>query len=98
MISLNMFTRERRRRNPGLDAETGAMGLAGAVIGVLPDDDHLDLVEGGPVERLENFLAVGINGLPPGQLRNQELFEFFHVGPVELLPHNIEPAILPRQS
>ena len=49
------------RWNTFLDGETQAVGLAGAVVGVLSQQDDLDLVEGGCVEGVEDKATGGID-------------------------------------
>jgi len=45
-----------------LDREAEAVGLAGAVVGVLAEEDDLDFVEGGCVEGVEDESAGGVDG------------------------------------
>jgi len=49
------------RRDALLDGEAEAVGLTGAVVGVLAEEDDLDLVEGGGVERVEDKAAGRID-------------------------------------
>ena len=43
------------------DGEAQSMGLAGAVIGILAENHHFDVVEGGAVHGVENQSATRIN-------------------------------------
>ncbi|MNM61961.1 hypothetical protein D3C81_732740 [compost metagenome] len=82
----------RRHRHARLHREAQAMGLAGAVIGVLADDHHLHLVQRRRVQRIEDQPAGRKDLLAGGLLAAQELAQRLHVGLVELLAQNGFPA------
>lgn len=53
---------QRRRWRDWLEnAEAKSMCLVGLMIGILSDDDNLDVVDGGDFERVENVLLLGVN-------------------------------------
>ena len=83
---------ERRRRRRGRQhRKAQPVRLMGPVVGILPDYHHLDLIEWGAVERLENELggrvarALGVFGA-------HETGQFRKVGAVELRLQHLRPG------
>lgn len=59
-VLIDVFQR-RRGRDWLENAEAKSMCLVGLMIGILSDDDDLDVVDGGDLERVENVLLLGVN-------------------------------------
>jgi hypothetical protein len=68
------------------------MGLAGAVIRVLAQQDDLDLIDGGGVKGVENETTRRINADPAHFLRFQKGDDLQEVGFGELLFEGLFPA------
>ncbi len=69
-----------RLRHARTDGEAEAVGLAGAVVRVLTEDDHLDLLERGEVQCGEHLVVGGVDGV----LRPLVSHESLKLGPVGL--------------
>ncbi len=70
------------------------MRLPRPVIGILTQDDHLDLLERSRIERVEDHRPRWIDRLASGLLAPEKGTELDHVGLVELLAQRILPACL----
>src|SRR5690606_30007415 len=82
----------RRGGDAGPDAEAEAVRLAGAMIGILAEDDDAHLLERRQVERAEPFGALGEDALAGRLLRHEEAAQRRHIGAFELGTEGIEPA------
>ena len=94
-VALELFIdvhQRRRRRHARLHREAQTVGLARAVVRVLAEDHHLDLVQRRRVERVENHRARRIDFLAGRLLLAQELAQLGHVGLVELSTQCLLPA------
>ena len=82
---------ERRREgDAGADAEAQAVGLVGAVVRVLPEDQHLHLGVGRQVEGGEDLVGRRVDR-PAGPLGGDELLELAEVRRIELRPQDGVP-------
>ena len=79
-----------RHRHTRSHREAHAVGLPRLVVGVLTDDDHLDLMEGTMVEGVENLPRRGIDG-GAGVLVAYEGGQLLKVGLVELRLEHLAP-------
>ncbi|MNR43842.1 hypothetical protein D3C85_1625100 [compost metagenome] len=68
------------------------MGLARAVVRVLAEDHHLDLVQRGGVEGVENQRARRVDLFAGGVFLTQEFAQLVHVGLVEFGAQGLFPA------
>ena len=68
------------------------MGLTGAVVRILTDDHHLDLIQRRGIQRIEDQRARRVNLLACSFLCPQELTQRLHVGFVELLAQCVLPT------
>lgn len=69
------------------------MCLANPMIGVLPQNDDLDPVERGQIQRPEIFGTLGKDVLASSFFGKQEIFELLHVGAGEFGGKNTFPAV-----
>src|SRR5690606_35957927 len=83
-----------RRPDAGLDREAQAMRLAGAVIGVLAEDDDAHRVQRGQVQRPEIFAALREDALALGLFGHEEAFQSLHIGLAELACERLQPAFV----
>lgn len=67
------------------------MRLAGIVVGILPDDDRLDLVHGAVVECGENLGSRRIDDMPLLFFANKCVFNLFEIWLLELVGEQVEP-------
>src|SRR5690554_967086 len=79
-ISLKILTRD------------GGVGLAGAVVGVLAEDDDFDLVQGGAVQGVEAVSLLREQYFARLFLGGQEFGQLQHVGLAELVRQPLIPA------
>ena len=85
----------RRQRDAGPDGEAQAVGLVGAVVRVLPEDEYFHRRVGREVEGGEDLVGRRVDPLP-GPLRGDELLELLEVGSVELRSEDRVPVRLGR--
>ena len=84
---------ERRRRwNTDRNGKAQPVGLSWAMIGVLPQDHHLHLVERCQLKSPEDVAAFGMDGVPLA-LADQERLEVLERGCVQGPPKALGPAI-----
>jgi len=69
------------------------MRLSGAVIRVLAQDDHFDMVEGRGVESIEDKAAGGVDGFTGQLFSFQERGDLEEIGLGELLFEHSLPAL-----
>ncbi len=69
----------RRHLDTRRHRETQALRLPRSVVGILPEDHHLDAVEGRAVERVEDQLRRWIDLLAGSQFAAQELAQRLHL-------------------
>jgi hypothetical protein len=81
-----------RRTDAGTHAETQAVCLTGAVIGVLPKDDDAHLVQRRQIESAKPFAAFGKNRFALGFFADEKAFENGHVGAGKLLSEGAAPT------
>jgi len=74
------------------DGEAEAVGLAGAVVGVLAEEDDLDLVEGGGVEGVKDEAAGGIDGFAGEAFRLEVVDDLEKIGFGEFLFEDAFPG------
>ena len=79
----------RRNRHAGWHRETQAVGLARAVVGILPQNHHLDGFEGRGVVSGEPVVGGGIDDLAGALFGQQKGAQFRHIGQCEL---GLQPA------
>ncbi|MNV09210.1 hypothetical protein D3C71_996990 [compost metagenome] len=94
-VALELFIdvhQRRWRRHAGLHREAQTVGLARAVIGILTEDHHLDLVQRRGIERVENHRPRRIDLLTGRPLLLQEVSQLCHVGLVEFGTQCLLPA------
>jgi hypothetical protein len=84
-----------RQRYSGADAEAQAVGLVGAVIRVLPEDQDLHGFVRRQVEGGEHLVGRRVDALPV-PLGGDEPLELLEVGSVELSPEDRIPVGLRR--
>src|SRR6185437_16644974 len=85
---------QRWRRGDVLgNGETEAMGLTGAMIGVLAQQDDLYLVEGRRIEGIEDKAAGGVDGLSADLFVFQQGDDLQEIGFREFLSENLFPAV-----
>ncbi len=91
---------ERRRdRRAGRDGEREPHRLAGAVIGILSEDDDADRVEGRQLERPQDRRPRGVGRVAAGALGAEEVAvggELLGAGGERLRPPGAEPRRSPR--
>lgn len=83
-----------RRPDAGAHAEAQAVGLAGAVVGVLPKDHNAHCVQRRQIKRAKPFAAFGENRLAHGFFAYEKAFENGHVGAGKLLSEGAAPAFV----
>ncbi|MNM73795.1 hypothetical protein D3C81_855360 [compost metagenome] len=94
-VALQLFVdvdQRRRRGDARLYRKAQAVGLARAVIRVLAEDHHLDLLQRRRIERIENQWAGRIDLFAGRVLLAQKLAQLMHVGLVELVAQCGFPA------
>ncbi|MNF58401.1 hypothetical protein D3C84_399530 [compost metagenome] len=94
-VALELFIdiqQRRRCRDARLHREAQAMGLARAVIRVLSQDDHFDLVQRRGVEGIEDHRPWRIDLFAGSVFLPQKLAQLCHVGLVELSTQRVLPA------
>ncbi|MOA30874.1 hypothetical protein D3C78_1519950 [compost metagenome] len=94
-VALEFFIDIEQRRWRGdawLHRKAQAMGLARAVIRVLPENHHLDLVQRRRIQRVENQRPWRENFLARGMFLAQEFAQFGHVRLVELGAQGLFPT------
>ena len=79
---------------PGPHREAQAVRLAYAVIGVLPQDDHLHPIERGVLEGVENFVTRREHPLAGAFLRLQKSAQLGHIGLFEFRAKVCQPTWL----
>mmetsp|Transcript_45237 Transcript_45237/g.115762 ORF Transcript_45237/g.115762 Transcript_45237/m.115762 type:complete len:310 (-) Transcript_45237:202-1131(-) len=82
----------------GRHAEAEAHGLAGPVVGVLPQDHHLDFVQRDGVVCTKDERLRREDRLPPGPLLLEELLQLRHVWLGKIRAHGLPPARLHQQA
>ena len=80
-----------RRGHTGLHRETEAVGLTRAVVGVLSENNNLYLVEGSPVQGVEDLASRGKEGFALSFFLYKKLPQLIHVGLFKLIMQNIQP-------
>lgn len=86
-VALQFFVdvhQRRRRRHPWLHRETQAVGLAGAVIGILAENHHFHLLQRRGVQRIEDHRPRRVDLFAGSVFLAQEFAQLVHVGLVEL--------------
>ena len=87
---LDDIHQRRRHLNAVGHREAESHSLTGLMVGVLPQDDHLHLVEGSMVEGSEDIAPFGVAGiLTP--LGHKELFQLGEIWCLELRLQHGEP-------
>lgn len=71
--------------------EAQAVRLAGIVVGILPDDDRLDLVHGAVVECGENLGTRRVHNVMLRFLLQELVFNLFEIRLLELVGEQMEP-------
>ena len=82
------------RADAGLHAETKAVGLARAMIGILPQDDHAHLVERGQVERAKILPALGVNLFARCFFLQQKFPQVGHIVAGKFTGEGLFPAVV----
>lgn len=82
-----------RRGDAFGDGEAKAVSLSGAVIGILTEQDDLDLFEGGGVEGVEDEPAGGIDGAAADLFVFQEGDDLAEIRFGEFLAEGLFPAV-----
>ena len=89
---LEDINQRRRRGYVRAYGEAQAVGLAGAVVGVLAEDNHAHLIQRCTVQGVEAMVAGGEQGFSGLFLRRQEVSQLLHVGLAEFVTKVLSPA------
>jgi len=89
---LENVLQRRRWRNARLHGEAQPMGLAGAVVGVLSENDHLNPLQRCRIQRIEDQRPRWIDDFASRFLTTKESRQLVHVRLIELLTQRIPPA------
>ena len=73
--------------------EAQPVRLARIVVGVLPDDDRLDLVDGAVVERRENLGTGRVHDVMLRLLLQELFFNLFKIRLFELVGEQVQPGL-----
>ena len=84
----------RWRADAGGNGEAEPHRLSGAVIGILAEDHHADVVERRQRERVEDAVGRRVEAAPGRDLGDEELAQLRHVGLLELVAEHREPALV----